>query len=107
MKTAVTTLDQAVHCLEEQVVLELGGERLLCFIAYAHQTGRERVWPREERFALLQVDVHEVLAGPIFNPGGIGCPSCFGQRRNENLRANERLPGDEGRSEPHWKLQRG
>ncbi|WP_339219779.1 TOMM precursor leader peptide-binding protein [Paenibacillus sp. FSL H8-0332] len=99
MKTAAMTLDQAVHRLEEQVVLELGGERLLCFITYAHQTGRERVWPREERFALLQVDVHEVLAGPIFNPGGIGCPSCFAQRRNENLRANERLPGDEGRSE--------
>lgn len=99
MKTAAMTLAQAVSRLEEQVILELGGERLLCFIAYGHQMNMGRGWPREERFALLQVDVHEVLAGPVFNPGAIGCPSCFRQRRNENLRANERLPGDAGRSE--------
>jgi ribosomal protein S12 methylthiotransferase accessory factor len=99
MRTAAMTLSQAITLKEEQIVLEFRGERLPCFITYGHQMGLGPSWPKEETFALLHVDVHETLAGPIFRPGGIGCPACFAKRRNENLRELERNPEDEGRSE--------
>lgn len=99
MSTETMTLSQAVALREEKFVLETGGERLLCFITYGQQTGGRRSWSAEERFALLHVDVHETLAGPLFHPGGIGCPCCFAKRRNENLRELELHAEAAGRSE--------
>ncbi|MDR9852514.1 YcaO-like family protein [Paenibacillus sp. VCA1] len=92
---ATHALNEVLNRREQWTLLEVEGERLPCLITYGDRPEANGYLERKlPKFALLHVDAHECIVGPVFCREEIGCPSCFLKRRAFNLREHEyRLEG--------------
>ncbi|MWV45659.1 hypothetical protein GRF59_18765 [Paenibacillus sp. HJL G12] len=84
------TLEDTLRKRESWTVLDIGEERLPCFITYGDRAANAASpKPRHPRFAMLHVDAHECIIGPVFQYEEMGCPDCFLKRKATNLRDHE------------------